>query len=95
MPAIGATILGFVVWHANVAAQRLGFVWIGLGLLVLAGLYLTRRRPTLSGLEPADRPAPLPAQPPGHRSHPAHAIGIGGRSGRGPRGDARTMREGL
>jgi len=49
MPLIGATILGFVVWNANVAAQRLGFVWIGLGLLVLLGLYVTGRRPELSG----------------------------------------------
>jgi amino acid transporter len=56
MPAIGATILGFVVWNANVAAQRLGFVWIGLGVLVLAGLYLAGRRPVLSGLEPASIP---------------------------------------
>ncbi|GGL20921.1 APC family permease [Mangrovihabitans endophyticus] len=49
MPLAGATILGFVVWNANVAAQRLGFVWIGVGLLVLAGLYLAGRRPELSG----------------------------------------------
>ncbi len=53
MPAFGATILGFVIWNANVAAQRLGFVWIGLGVLVLAGMYATGRRPRLSGLEPA------------------------------------------
>ncbi|MEV4199356.1 APC family permease [Micromonospora globbae] len=57
MPAIGATILGLVVWNANVAAQRLGFVWIGLGVLVLIGLYLAGRRPVLSGLEAA-QPAP-------------------------------------
>jgi amino acid transporter len=53
MPALGATILGFVIWNANVAAQRLGFVWIGLGVLVLAVMYATGRRPRLSGLEPA------------------------------------------
>jgi hypothetical protein len=55
MPAIGATILGFVVVNANVAAQRLGFVWIGIGILVLLGLYLTGRRPYLSGFNPARR----------------------------------------
>ncbi len=53
MPAAGATILGFVVVNANVAAQRLGFVWIGLGVLVLLGLYVTGRRPELPGLAPA------------------------------------------
>lgn len=56
MPIVGATILGFVVWNANVAAQRLGFVWIGLGVLVLIGLYLSGRRPELSGLTPVQRP---------------------------------------
>ena len=53
MPVTGAIILGFVIWNANVAAQRLGFVWIGLGLLVLLGMYATGRRPKLSGLESA------------------------------------------
>jgi hypothetical protein len=53
MPAAGATILGFVVVNANVAAQRLGFVWIGLGVVVLLGLYVTGRRPELPGLSPA------------------------------------------
>lgn len=53
MPAVGATILGFVVVNANVAAQRLGFAWIGLGVLVLIGLYVTGRRPELPGLAAA------------------------------------------
>lgn len=57
MPLVGATILGFVVWNANVAAQRLGFVWIGLGVLVLIGLYLAGRRPELSGFAPLSPPA--------------------------------------
>jgi amino acid transporter len=52
MPAIGATILGFVIWNANIAAQKLGFVWIGLGVVVLAIMYATGRRPRLSGMEP-------------------------------------------
>lgn len=59
MPAVGATILGLVVWNANVAAQRLGVVWIGLGVLVLVGLYLTGRRPVLSGFTLA-QPATTP-----------------------------------
>jgi amino acid transporter len=52
MPLVGGTILGFVVWNANVAAQKLGFVWIGLGVLVLIGLYVAGRRPELSGFTP-------------------------------------------
>jgi hypothetical protein len=57
MPLVGATILAFVVWNANVAAQRLGFVWIGLGVLVLIGLYLSGRRPELSGFASVAQPA--------------------------------------
>ncbi|MEU9741091.1 APC family permease [Micromonospora chersina] len=53
MPAIGFMILTYVVVNANIAAQRLGLAWLGLGVLVLAGLYLTGRRPVLSGLTPA------------------------------------------
>jgi len=61
MPAIGAAILALVVWNANVAAQRLGFVWIGLGVVVLLCLYLAGRRPVLSGLEPV-QPAAVPVR---------------------------------
>ncbi|KKK07410.1 APC family permease [Micromonospora sp. HK10] len=52
MPGIGFVILAYVVVNANIAAQRLGLAWLGLGVLVLAGLYLTGRRPVLSGLAP-------------------------------------------
>ncbi|MEV4706755.1 APC family permease [Actinoplanes sp. NPDC049316] len=61
MPVIGATILGFVIWNANVAAQKLGFVWIGLGIVVLAVMYATGRRPRLSGMEPV-QPQPGPVR---------------------------------
>jgi amino acid transporter len=50
IPAAGFAILGYVVFNANVAAQRLGFVWLALGVLVLIGLYAAGRRPELSGL---------------------------------------------
>lgn len=50
MPVIGFAILAFVVWNANVAAQRLGFVWLGIGVLVLVVLYATGRRPRLAGM---------------------------------------------
>lgn len=59
MPATGALILGFVIWNANVAAQRLGFAWIGVGVLVLMVMYATGRRPRLSGMEPARQPVSL------------------------------------
>jgi amino acid transporter len=67
VPALGATVLGFVVVNANVAAQRLGFIWIGLGVLVLAVMYATGRRPVLSGLArtgPRPGTAVPPAWPP-------------------------------
>jgi amino acid transporter len=50
LPLIGFAILAYVVINANVAAQRLGFVWLGLGVIVLIVLYTTGRRPELSGL---------------------------------------------
>ena len=51
VPVIGFAILAFVVWNANVAAQRLGFVWLAIGFVVLAVLYLLRRGPSLPGLD--------------------------------------------
>ncbi|OKI50967.1 APC family permease [Micromonospora sp. CB01531] len=53
MPAVGFAILAYVVVNANIAAQRLGLAWLALGVLVLAGLYLSGRRPVLSGMAPA------------------------------------------
>jgi len=46
-PVIGFVILAFVVVNANVAAQRLGFVWLGIGLVLLVFLLVTGRRPSL------------------------------------------------
>jgi hypothetical protein len=56
-PLIGFLILLYVVINANVAAQRLGFVWLGIGVLILIVLYVSGRRPHLSGQtleEPVD-----------------------------------------
>ncbi len=50
IPATGFTILAYVVINANVAAQKLAFVWLGVGIVVLAALYAAGRRPELSGL---------------------------------------------
>ena len=44
---IGFVILAFVVVNANVAAQTLGFVWLGIGLVLLVFLLVTGRRPSL------------------------------------------------
>jgi amino acid transporter len=49
-PALGFAILLYVVINAKVAAQVLGFVWLLLGAVVLAGFYLTGRRPSLAGV---------------------------------------------
>jgi amino acid transporter len=50
VPVIGFAILAMVIWNANVAAQRLGFVWLGVGVLVLVILYAVGRRPRLAGM---------------------------------------------
>ncbi len=48
-PLIGMSILIFVVINANVLAQTVGLIWLGVGALILAGLYAVGRRPTLPG----------------------------------------------
>jgi len=50
-PTIGFLILLYVVINAKVAAQTLGFAWLGVGVVVLIVNYALGRRPTLSGLE--------------------------------------------
>ncbi|MFF0387117.1 APC family permease [Kitasatospora sp. NPDC004615] len=47
-PLLGFAILAYVVVNANIAAQRLGFVWLLIGGIVLAGLMLTGRKPRLA-----------------------------------------------
>jgi amino acid transporter len=56
VPLAGFAVLLYVVVNANVAAQRVGFIWLGLGVLVLLGLYVTGRKPVLSGLETVEDP---------------------------------------
>ncbi len=46
-PVLGFAVLLFVVINASIAAQVLGFIWIGLGLLVMLGLVAAGRRPEL------------------------------------------------
>jgi amino acid transporter len=47
-PVLGFAILTYVVINANVLAQTVGLIWLGLGGIVLTGLYLAGRRPVLA-----------------------------------------------
>jgi amino acid transporter len=51
VPVIGFLILLYVVINAKVAAQVLGFVWLGIGAVILVIFYATGRRPVLAGLD--------------------------------------------
>ncbi|SCL14859.1 amino acid/polyamine/organocation transporter, APC superfamily [Micromonospora rhizosphaerae] len=50
VPVIGFLILLYVVINAKVAAQMLGFAWLGVGVIVLIAFYATGRRPELAAL---------------------------------------------
>jgi amino acid transporter len=52
VPLAGLAILIEVVINANVLAQTVGLVWLGLGVIILGGLYAAGRRPAISGLAP-------------------------------------------
>ncbi|GIF13652.1 APC family permease [Actinoplanes teichomyceticus] len=47
VPVLGVAILLAVIWHANLLAQRVGLIWLGLGVLVLILLTATGRGPAL------------------------------------------------
>jgi amino acid transporter len=51
VPVLGFLILLYVVINAKVAAQILGFVWLGIGAIILVIFYATGRRPALAGLD--------------------------------------------
>lgn len=57
-PLVGAGLLVAVAVNANLAAQRLGLVWIGLGLVVLLGLTLAGHPRQLFGMGPNERGSP-------------------------------------
>ena len=48
VPVIGFAILFAVIINAKVAAQRLGFVWLAIGLALLVFLVVTGRKPVLA-----------------------------------------------
>ncbi|MDR2997156.1 MAG: APC family permease [Microbacterium sp.] len=43
LPTLGFAVLVIVVWNAQVAAQTLGFVWLGIGIVLAVVLGLTGR----------------------------------------------------
>ncbi|WP_327086383.1 APC family permease [Nonomuraea sp. NBC_01738] len=47
VPVVGFAVLVVVVINASVAAQRLGFAWLGLGLVILIASFIMGRKPTL------------------------------------------------
>lgn len=51
MPIIGFAILLFVVINASIAAQTIGLIWAGIGVLILIVLKATKREPELAGME--------------------------------------------
>ncbi|SNR68596.1 APC family permease [Blastococcus mobilis] len=51
VPVIGFAILAYVVYNAQVAAQELGFVWLGIGFALLVFLLATGRKPELKAEE--------------------------------------------
>ncbi|WP_218938313.1 APC family permease [Modestobacter altitudinis] len=48
VPVIGFAILAYVIYNAKVAAQELGFVWFGIGAVLLVFLLVTGRKPVLA-----------------------------------------------
>jgi amino acid transporter len=43
VPVTGIAILGYVVYSANILAQRVGLIWLGAGVVVMVVLYLVKR----------------------------------------------------
>ena len=51
VPLLGIAVLSVVIYNANIVAQRVGLIWLGIGVLVLAVMTATGRRPRLAGIE--------------------------------------------
>ncbi|MEV0583751.1 APC family permease [Nonomuraea sp. NPDC050310] len=50
-PIIGFVILGFVVWNANLAAQIVGLIWLGVGFVIMLVLLALKRNVSLVGMD--------------------------------------------
>lgn len=51
VPLCGIVILGAVLYKANVVAQTVGLIWLGIGLVIVVVLTVTGRTPTLAVTE--------------------------------------------
>ena len=60
-PVLGFLIIGYVIVQANVAAQRIGLLWLAVGIAVLVAFHATGRPPRLGALD-AVAPDARPAQ---------------------------------
>ena len=49
-PTLGFLVILFTIVEANVAAQRLGFTWLAIGVVIVLVSYASGRRPQLAGL---------------------------------------------
>ncbi|GIE93881.1 porin [Paractinoplanes rishiriensis] len=58
LPVIGIAILVVVIVNANILAQKLGFAWLCLGVVVLGLMVATGRRPRLAGMDDS-QPGPV------------------------------------
>ena len=50
-PVVGFAVILFTIIKANVAAQKLGFTWLAIGIAVVVVSYAVGRRPTLAGMQ--------------------------------------------
>ena len=48
---LGFLIIGYVLIKANIAAQTIGLLWLGLGAVVLSAFYASGRAPRLAALD--------------------------------------------
>jgi amino acid transporter len=64
VPVCGIAILGYVLYKADVVAQRVGLIWLAVGIVLVGWLIRTGRTPVLAGLsEPAPTDADSPGEP--------------------------------
>jgi amino acid transporter len=55
VPLVGIAVLGVVIYNANVLAQRIGLIWLGVGVLMLVVMTASGRRPRLAGIDQGDQ----------------------------------------
>ncbi len=73
LAAAGVPVIAYVVVKANVAAQRLGFAWLLVGIIVLVVAYSRGRRPTLAGMTDVRHGGHRRSRERGARAHPMTA----------------------